>query len=240
MKSPTKILTKGLQYLVGLFCIAEILAGGTAWAQAVMDPASVTGGRTRLAPYFAFSDVDYELGSGATRTLSRKVLGAELSHGLSREVDGIAIVGLGLDEEAEGIPRDGTGFSLGLGARGVVYRRQTVGVVLYGFFNWMRDQFKGSPGWKYTMQTYDLHAGGTISMALNGRVQPYIGLDLAALRDGSDEYEAGSLSAKGDVEKDDIFALKLGVNILAGGVMLRPEATLFGEQTFVFAAGFPM
>jgi hypothetical protein len=28
------------------------------------------------------------------------------------------------------------------------------------------------------------------------------------------------------------------MNILVGKVMLRPEATLLGEQTFTFAAGF--
>jgi hypothetical protein len=58
------------------------------------------------------------------------------------------------------------------------------------------------------------------------------------LRGGTEQVNVGGFSVKSDLEKDDVIGLKLGMNILVGSVMLRPEATLLGEQTFTFAAGF--
>lgn len=209
-------------------------------AQSMFDPASVTGGRTRVAPILSLSSVDYERENGSVMGVDRKALGVELSHGFAKTIDGVATFGLSLDTEADGLARDDGGFSLGVGARGVVFRRGPSGAVVYGFLNWLQDKFKGQGGVSTELRTYDLRVGGTYSVAINGQVQPFIGLDLAVLRDGTEKVRSSVFSYSGALRKDDILAVKVGVNILAGMVMLRPELTLLGEQTLTVAAGFSL
>lgn len=227
--------TRYTLYLIALF---SLLTSSVGQAQSFADPASVTGGRTRIAPLLSVSSVDYQRENGSVFNLERTTVGTELSHGFGKTFDGVATLGLALDSKVNNLPKDDGGFSLGFGGRGVVFRQGQAGVVMYGFFNWMRDQFKSSGDLAYELTSYDLRLGSTFSVALEGRFQPFIGLDLAMLRGGTEQVNVGGLSVKSDLEKDDVIGLKLGMNILVGSVMLRPEATLLGEQTFTFAAGF--
>ena len=225
------------RYAPFLIAFFGLLASARGRAQTFADPASVTGGRTRIAPLLSVSSVDYQRENGAVFNIERTALGAELSHGFGKTFDGVATLGLTLDSKASNLPKDDGGVSLGFGGRGTVYRQGQAGVVMYGFFNWIQDKFKSTGDGKYEFSSYDLRFGGTFSVAVEGRFQPYAGVDLAVLRGGSEEVSVGGISFKSDVEKDDVVAIKLGMNILAGTVMLRPEATLLGEQTLTFAAG---
>jgi hypothetical protein len=182
--------------------------------------------------------VDYQRENGSILNIERTSLGAEVSHGFGKTFDGVATLGLTLDSKAGNLPKDDGGVSLGVGGRGVVYRQGQAGVVMYGFFNWLQDKFKSNGDVTYQLNSYDLRFGGTFSVAVEGRFQPYAGLDLALLRGGTERVNAAGASFKSDLEKDNVLGLKLGMNILVGKVMLRPEATLLGEQTFTFAAGF--
>ena len=223
-----------------MFSLVLALTGTALRAQTMIDPASVTGGRTRIAPILSLSDVDYERENGTLLGVERKTLGVELSHGFLKTVDGVATFGAALDSKADGLPRDEGGFSVGFGARGVAYRHGAAGVVLYGFLNWLEDRFKGSSGFSDELRTYDLRFGGTFSAAINGQFQPYAGLDLALFRGGTERIRSFGVTSSSDLRKDDILALKLGMNILLGSAMLRPEVTLLGEETFTLAAGFPL
>lgn len=226
------------RYTLLLVALWGLLASAGGMAQTVMDPASVTGGRTRIAPLLSVSSVDYQRENGSVFNMERTTLGAEFSHGFAKTFDGVATVGLTLDSKVSNLPKDDGGVSLGFGGRGVVYRRGAAGVVMYGLFNYMQDKFKSGSDAVYDISSYDVRFGGTFSVAVEGHFQPYAGLDLALLRGGSEKFSVGGASFKGDLEKDDVIGLKLGMNILVGTAMLRPEVALLGEQTFTFAAGF--
>jgi hypothetical protein len=66
-------------------------------------------------------------------------------------------------------------------------------------------------------------------------VSAYGGAELLLLNDGEVESDPGD--GDSDLERDDIFNLKLGANIAVDSLTIRPEATLFGEQTFLLAVG---
>lgn len=227
-----------------LILAAGCLATSPAFGQLLMDTSTITGnGRTKAAATFQASEIEYE-GDNNTADVERKTLGAELSYGVTPDVDVVAQLGLIMESEIEDVDEEGDGFTFGAGVRALAYRSGKTSVTGFGMFNYQTEEFEydvGAADVKYELDTYDFHIGGMVSHAVTPTVAPYAGIDLVAFDDGEGKSTvkvAGqSQSDDSDVERDDILNLKLGANFQVSKAQVRPEATLIGEQTFSLSAG---
>ncbi len=228
-----------MRYLLsGLGLLIFSLLTNQGFAQILMDPSTTTKqGRSRLGFGLSLAELDYDTGS-STPEFKRKTVGVVFDHGIASKVDITGQLGYIMDLEVESNHEDGKGFVLGFGVRGLLHSTNQLRVYGYGFFAYQKEDINYSSGGKMDITTYDFHLGSVIGFPLSSKIQPYFGLDLVAINDGDVEAKSGSVSVKSDIERDDIVNIKLGLSAFFDAIILRPELTLFGEQTFVFSASF--
>lgn len=205
-------------------------------ADLLADPSSSNGdGRTKAAGVFVSSEIEYET-DDSDFDVERKILGLELSHGLSRQADLIAQLGFIMDTEVEQIREDGDGFLFGGGARFEFAQSGTMRVLGFGLLSYQTEEIKDG-SFKLELDTYELHTGAVTAFHVSRTIVPYAGIDVILFDDGEAKSSFGGSSSEEDIERDDMFSLKLGANINLASASLRPEVTILGEQTFLFAVG---
>jgi hypothetical protein len=194
-------------------------------------------GASHVSGVFASSDVEYET-DGADPDIERTIIGAEYSYGFSADSDVVAQVGIIIDSEIDLLDYEGEGFLFGGGARTIFKRDGQMTVHGFALFSYQKEDFEDEvAGIDYSLDatTYELHLGSVAAYAVTPTVSAYGGAELLLLNDGEVESDPGD--GDSDLERDDIFNLKLGANIAVDSLTIRPEATLFGEQTFLLAVG---
>lgn len=215
---------------------ASIALACDAHADLLADPSSTNGdGRTKAAGVFVSSEIEYE-SDDSEFDVERKILGIELSHGVSREVDVIGQAGFIMDTEVERIDEDGDGFLFGGGARFEIAQSGSLRLLGFGLLSFQTEEIKDG-SFKLELDTHELHTGVVSAFHISRTIIPYAGLDIILFDDGEAKASNGNFSSEDDVERDDMFSLKLGANLDLASVTMRPEVTILGEQTFLFAVG---
>jgi len=222
-------------FFVALF---TLLISSNGFSQILMDPSTVTKqGQSRVGFGLAISELDYDTGS-TTPEFKRKTLGVTFDYGVANRLDITGQFGYIMDLEIESNSDDGKGFVFGFGGRCLIHSSYQFRVYGYSFFAYQKEEIDRNSYGKSEITTYDLHLGGIVGFPLSPKMQPYLGLDLIPMDDGEIKTTIGSYSGKTDIERDDIVNIKLGLDAFFDNVLIRPELTLFGEQTIVLSAAF--
>lgn len=232
-----------MRTILGLLFGLAALSSRPALAQMIVDPAYTNGdNNSSVAPVLQASEIEYN-GHYEDFDIDRTILGVEFSMGVAPVVDIFGDVGLIAKTEIEDWDDDGQGFTLGAGGRGVVWSNHLLSVVVYGLYDYQRESFeghRGGRGWKFKMETWELHGGGTCTWLATPKVHPYAGVDHVLVDDGEGRstYDGIAGTAKTDIDREDIINLKVGSHFLLGKAILRPEATIMGERTITASALF--
>lgn len=223
-----------------LFCLSSFLTlivSSLGYSQVLMDPSTVAkSGQGRVGFGLGISEIDYETDSTSLE-VKRKTIGAIFDYSVASRLDITAQLGYIMDLEIESGHDDGKGFVFGFGGRGLIHSSHQFRIYGYSFFAYQKEEIDHDPG-KSEITTYDLHIGGIVGFPVSQKMQPYVGLDLVPMDDGEVKTTIGSYSSKYDIERDDIVSIKLGLDAFFDDVLIRPELTLFGEQTIVLSATF--
>jgi len=215
-----------------------LIAPPQAYAEMLVSPvARGNAGGTHVSGVFVNSDVEYDT-DGADPDIERSILGVEFGYGLSADTDFVAQLGFIIDSEIDYFDEDGSGLLFGAGVRSNFYRDGQMSVHGFGVFSYQAEKFEYEilgEDIELKVNTWEVHAGSVASYAATPTIRPYGGAELILIDDGKIEVDPGSTDD--DIERDDIFNLKLGCNFAVNTWDLRPEVTLFGEQTFLIAAG---
>ncbi len=180
---------------------------------------------------FTFSEVEYESASNNDIDIERKILGGSMTSSLGDQMSLLAQFGLTLESEYENSNDEGMGWMGGVGAKFQVMQTQDYTVLGHAMFNYINESYKFASG-DLDISVWDLHTGATSVFELSGgKIKPYAGIDLVIVSDGEGEMD----SYEFDIDRDTPLNVKFGTMIDLDSVVLRPEATIFGERTFTIA-----
>jgi hypothetical protein len=190
-------------------------------------------GELNLGPALSFSKVEYTDKNDNLFEIERKTIGLGLVYKINPSVGLLFQAGHTMKAEyKDSNLEDGKGYMLGAGANFLMYRHNKLSLLGYGLFNYVSDEYKPN----VEMNVTDIHLGLLTAIRGNNVVTFYAGLDFVPYSEGEIKYK----KYKKDVERDDMFNLKLGFDFTLPGVNLKPEVTLIGEKTFTLSAMFVM
>lgn len=211
-----------------------LASGLPASAQMIADQSALSAAsQSRFAAAFQASSIEYDFDE-REREIERTSFGVELASSIGHNADFFGYFSLIAKTEIENVDDNGKGFGLGGGLRGRVHQHGKMQLVASGVFAYQSESVEiGNTSLELT--SYDFHLGGMAVFQATNNLRPYGGLDLVLFDDGEGEYESSNL--RFDMERDDMMNIKLGVGIVLGSLTLRPELTLFGEETFTLSLG---
>ena len=224
-----------MRKLFRILLLASFLWPMAANSQILVDTVSLnTMGELYLGPALSFSKVEYNDQHDNLFEIERKTVGLGLVYKINPSVGLLFQAGHTMKAEYKNSSlEDGKGYMLGAGANFLMYRHNRLSLIGYGLLNFVSDEYKPK---KVEMEVTDIHLGLLTAIRGNNVVTFYGGFDLVPYSDGELKYK----KYKADVERDDLFNLKLGLDFTLPGVNLKPEVTLFGEKSFTLAASFVM
>jgi len=206
-------------------------AASNANSQIMVNPTKLSKGSTLIEGGLSFADIEYAHEGSNDVDVDRKIIFAGISTPLSSSVDLMGQFGFIIEAEFEGVQDEGTGWVLGFGPKFVA--SETTDYRIFGnlFLNAIKESYDLNVG-ELEVAIWDLQASATVEFIVSSStIKPYAGIDLLLKSDG--EVAFGSI--KSDIEKDDLLNLKFGATLNLDSVAIRPEATIFGDQTFTLA-----
>lgn len=220
----------------GILAVASIVLATEAQAIVLINPSSVaSSSQTQAEGVIQSSDVSYDIERTEVE-IERRILGAQIAHGMSQGFDIVGQFGLIADTEVETIDKDGDGFLFGGGARFGITQSGRLRLKGHALYNYGIEKIRDDST-KYEIEGHELHTGITAAFQASPMIVPYAGLDIVLFDDGEIKTSTRFSTTQTDLELDNMFALKLGVNIQIDAVTLRPEATIIGEQALTFGVG---
>src|SRR5262245_34447341 len=94
--------------------------------------------RTRVSGVFSASEIRYEF-DDIDRDVDRKIIGAELSRGVAASVDLFGQLGMITSTEVDTLDSNGSGYVIGFGARGQVYKKERLAVLIDGLYTYQHE-----------------------------------------------------------------------------------------------------
>lgn len=183
-----------------------------------------------------FSKVEYKYDDDYTFDLDRKTLGLGLVSNLGGNVNLLFQAGYTFESEYEDTDWKGKGWMLGGGVNFLFHRGAKVDFIGYGLLNYIQEEYKWRKRLTADLTMMDLHLGGLVMFKASPRVGLYIGPDFVPYSDG--EIKFSDKHHGEDIQRDDIFNLKVGASIVGDGVIFRPEITFMNEQTIMLTVDF--
>lgn len=205
---------------------------------------------------FLTSKTEYETEGGANFDLDRNLFGASLGYNLGDDFIVFGDFGRVMTTELVDF-RDfkGDGYLFGFGAATVAYQGQRGRVMVHaGFYDWIetmkyKPDTAGAADVKADVGMYDFLVGTIFALKANPKFTPYAGLELFPLSQGEMKFKdqiteigtgANKLAVKQTTKfkRNDVIDLKFGGEVTLDKFILRGEATMISEMTFLFSAGF--
>jgi len=225
-------MKKVLQAMIlGCLCYAA-----PAKSQILVDTALVRApSDINLGPSLSLSKIKYENEeNNKTFTIKRNTLGLGLVCKLDSSVDFLMQLGYTFDEKFENSALDeGTGYMAGMGINFAMYHGKKIDIVGYGLLNYITDHYKKDYV-TVDMHLTDAHLGSLLIFKASPVVGIFGGLDLVPYSEGSIDHHSGNV----DFKRNELLNFKLGLEFNLPGVVIKPEATLGGENTFSLIATF--
>ncbi len=206
---------------------------------------------------FMTSKVQFETKSGSDFDLERKIFGLDVGLNMG---DGVAVYGaLGrimTTEWSEFRNFKGEGFEFGFGAKTEAYTGVKGKIVPYAQFNYVIEDLEykatdtATTKVKAENSIYEFVVGSVFVMTSNPRFSPYAGFEIFPINSGEIKFKedvptigSGSTaisvtSRTFEFNRDDVINLKFGASAAFGNFMLRGEAIMISETTFLASAGF--
>lgn len=235
--------------------VSAIVGAGESWAASFHqlswfgpDASAVVG------MSFLNSNTSYETESGSSFAFDRKMFGVDAGFNMGDDVAVFGQFGRAMSVELEDV-RDlkGDGYSFGFGAKTIAYSGTKAMIIPYGVFNYITEEMKykvpnTDDELKADVSMYEFTVGVIFALNTNPNFKPYAGFELFPLNEGKMKFDdttatvgTGTKAIKTDTEKykrDDVIALKFGAAANFANFVLRGEATMISETTFLFGAGF--
>lgn len=216
-----------LSWLFSLSLSAEILVDTT-----VINPPSAV----NIGPTLSLSEIEYENEDGNTFTVDRKVLGLGLVYRFDSSANLLLQMGYTFETEFEDSNfDDGTGYMAGIGVNFAFYRSRKVSFVGYGLLDYVKDRYEIGRH-NIDMDIMDFHLGSTVLFKLGPVAGLFVGVDLVPYSEGSLDYYNREL----EIERDDSFNVRFGMQFALPNAYVTPEVVLNGEQTFSLKATFAL
>lgn len=207
-----------------------------AWADLFVNPAIVTGSmRGRIEGTVLSSEVKYET-EGNGLEIERNLIGFEGSYGVTPKVDLVGQMGFIAETKYDKIDKDGDGFVVGTGVRFELIKVPKVQLLGHAVFSYQKEEIEKDPV-KLEIKTRELHAGLTTAILAAKNFVPYLGFSLVVLNEGEGTLTFPNFNETADIEREDVIALKLGLNIKIDALCIRPEVTMLGEKTVTLGVG---
>lgn len=198
----------------------------------VINPSS----EVNLGPTLSFSKVEYQNEDDNTFTVKSKTLGLGIVYNLDPGVNLLMQLGYSFDNEIEDSDLDdGTGYMVGIGANFAFLRSRKATILGYAILNYIADHYKVKRT-SIDMKVTDIHIGSTVLFKATPVLGLFVGIDLVPYSDGSLDYKQGEI----DIERDEVFNLKLGLQFALARAVITPEITLGGEETISLKATFAL
>jgi hypothetical protein len=206
---------------------------------------------------FMTSKAQFETKSGSDFDLERKIFGLDVGLNMG---DGVAVYGsLGRimsTEWSEFRNFKGEGFVFGFGAKTEAYTGVKGKIVPYAQFNYVIEDLEykatdtATTKVKAENSIYEFVVGSVFVMTSNPRFSPYAGFEIFPINSGEIKFKedvptigtgstAISINSRTfEFNRDDVINLKFGASAAFGNFMLRGEAIMISETTFMASAGF--
>lgn len=232
-----------------LIALIFLVLPSISFGQMLSDPLVRSGNdRITVEGGFAKSKVEYDLRS--VKEIDRTWLFGDLGFGVTASTDIFGTVGISLKSKYEGTSLDGQGLMIGGGTRSNVYSKGSLNLSIHAQASYIDETFKGSVYYvptgedvgdaKIDFDVFEILFGGLVSYQIQPKFALYGGLELIPYSDGDAKATANietyKANASSDVERSDIFNLRLGAQALLGEVKIHPYMIIFGETTFGIAA----
>lgn len=238
-------------FTIGL--VLSIFTSRICFGQMLADPVIRSGtDKLTVDGGFAKSKVDYDLRS--TRNIARTWIFSDLGYGITPSTDIFGMFGISLKSKYDDTAMTGKGFMLGGGGRAHFYAKGNLNVSVHGQVSYIDETFKGNLYYIPTGQdvgdatidfdVFEMLFGGTASFQVQPKFSIYGGLELVPYSDGTAKAKAtvnlyeGKASA--DVERSNIFNLRIGASFLLDEVKIHPFVIFVGETTFGIAASIKL
>jgi len=219
------------------------------YGQLLFNPAGKTEqGSSEGTLGLGFFKADYEStleGIKSTGYIERKFLFGSLAFGLNDSVDVIIGGAFSYKVETEDFAADDSGYILGGGLRAKLWHEKQNAVHLYSQLNYIDEEYGTEPetatlfavessssGLELILGLLFVHTGENFKLYGGVELIPYSDIDFDVRIYGTDRRGFMDVTEKLDVERDDIFSIKLGGLFDIGNADLLADVTLIGERTF--------
>lgn len=220
-----------------LFVLVSFLVSVSAFGQILVNESNVNPkGGLNVDASLGLSQVEYTYKNDYNFELSRKTLGLGLVAGLGSSVNLLAQAGYSFKSEYEDTDWEGKGWMLGGGVNALLHHGRKVDFVGYGILNYIQEKYDWHDKLHADFSILDLHLGGLVVFKPSSRVNIYFGPDFVPYSEG--EFKFSDNHHKQTVEREDMLNFKVGLNIFADGVTIRPEVTFMNEQTLMLTMEF--
>ena len=218
-----------------VFGLSTLFSASNSYGQILVDYTSQNTA-TRAEGILAFTETEYEYDGNPVVDfeIERDILGLGLTTSISQKVNFIGQLGFILDSEHQN-SCDGDGFILGGGANLLLKNKQKYSLAAYGFFNYIKEEFKCPLNSKVEATVKDLHLGPVVTVKLNRDISFYGALDLAISSRG--DWKVNGSNFEQEFERDSLMTLKLGAKGNFDGLSGRLELTFIGEDNITFGIG---
>ncbi len=215
-----------------LLIVLTLFAASSASAQLLVSPhTKALKGELDLIATLSIAEIEYEADLGGDSDVDRFILGIGGVYGLNEFLDIYLELGYTLEAELDSGPDD-TGFVVGTGIKGVVYRQDRFSVIARGGARFIDEDYgNGSEG-----TIVDLELGAVARYALQNNFVIYGGVDLYPISEG--EIEVGGFDF--DVERESILGLRGGAAYRFNTFSINGELGILGEEGFMIRAKFPL
>jgi len=214
-----------------LLTVLSLVLASSASAQLLVSPhTKALKGELSIVPSLSIGEVEYESGGGDF-DIDRFIIGIGGVYGLNEMLDIYLELGYTLEAELNS-GNDDTGYIIGTGIKGLVYRQDRFSVIARGGARFIDEDYgNGSDG-----TIVDLELGAVGRYALQNNLVIYGGLDLYPVSEG--EIDAAGLDI--DIERESIIGLRGGAAYRFDGFSVNGEFSIVGEKGFAVRLKFPL
>lgn len=221
--------------------ILALGAAPAAHALTLADASGIVGNtKTRVAGVYSASRIVYEV-DGLPRMVDRRIVGAELSHGIA-SVDVFAQIGVITTSLMQDVAPDGDGFVAGVGFRAEPFHKDRTSVLVDALYTRQTEKLTGTDDEvKVELETYDVHTGVTLKQAYSSVVLPYLGVEVVPSDGGikTTKTKVPATVTEAKMQRNGILSVRAGcIFQLTTALSLRPEFLAGGEKTVSFSGGY--
>lgn len=209
-------------------CFISILSCSSAFAELLVNPIGKTGmGATDISFHFGTSEAEYEDNGGGSGDIERTFLGATFTFGSSATMDWYATISYTLEAELENFGDDDTGFIIGGGIRNKIKSSPDMDVYGYGQLLLIDEEYGAGVEGDETSILLGVAAAKGLSPDFVGYGAFEINL-----------YSDGDIDGA-DIERDDLFGVRVGGNYDTGSFLLNFNLSLIHESGFFISGSKP-